>query len=182
MDNKKLQIDNEKLKMDNDKLKIDNDKLYSKISRRDKQINNLYKSLIDTIKKNNGGLDGYCNIYPCRFEIIDNKGCHNRNCSDIHIGTCRYYIMLMLIYRDSLNKCNKDSKNYKRETTFERYITRKNIHILRHYTTNKPLNVAAINIEKMKKDGKYIYDNCFYDYKMSNYDNVIKFLEANYDI
>lgn len=63
----------------------------------------------------------------------------------------------MLIYRDSLNKYNKDSKNYKRETTFERYITRKNIYILRHYTTNKPLNVAAINIEKMKKHGKYIY-------------------------
>ena len=57
----------------------------------------------------------------------------------------------MLIYRDTLNKYNKDSKNYKRETTFERYITRKNIHILRHYTTNKPLNVAAINIEKMNQ-------------------------------
>lgn len=143
-----------------------------------KKFNKSIECLIDTIKKNNGARDGSCNLYLCKYEIIDKCGCKSSNCSSIHEGSYRYYIMLMLYYRDFVNKDNKYCKFYNQQTSFEKYIINNKIIVTDNAKGYK--NIAAVNIDKIKKIGKHIYNNCFNNYINSEYSCIIDFLNEHY--
>lgn len=186
-ENEQLRKDNEQFIKANEMIRKDNKYHISLLYDKDKIINKhqsdisyLYKNIIDTIKKSNGSCDGYCCLYPCKFDIIAKSGCNSPNCVCIHKGTYRYYIMLMLIHRDVLNKNNRTSKFYGKETSFEKFINNSKIKICKN--KNIPTNNAAINIEKMQEIGCNVYNKCFDDYKLYKYDSVIKYLKDTYNI